>query len=172
MRPCPSRKPASSSMLSQPLVLTDLVCAESDPPFPIIFQGSTMDHRKHASIHSYSRTWMVYGDPFGDKNNTSDPHIVGKPDQYMWSTTTPMSTLLQPRPPSPSSSPSQSLAASSSQPLATSSSSQSLAASSSSQSYTASSSRPSHSRGLLRSNARASGKSTIPSFFSNTYPVQ
>jgi len=35
---------------------TNLVHTEADPPFPTIFEGSTMDYKKHASIHNYSRT--------------------------------------------------------------------------------------------------------------------
>jgi len=73
---------------------TDLVHIEVDPSFPTIFKDSTMDHKKHASIHNYSQTWLVYGDPFGNKENTLDHHVISKPDVYVASTMTPMSELL------------------------------------------------------------------------------
>ena len=78
---------------------TDLVHTEVDLPFPTIFEGSTMDHKKHASIHNYFQTWLVYGDPFGNKKNTLDHYIISKLDVYAASMTTPMSELLRPRPP-------------------------------------------------------------------------
>jgi len=61
---------------------TNLVYMEADPHFPTIFKGSTIDHKKHASIHNYSWAWLVYGDPFGDNKNTLDHHVIGKPDVY------------------------------------------------------------------------------------------
>jgi len=78
---------------------TDLVHMEVDPPFPTIFEGFTMDHKKHASIHNYFQTWLVYGNPFGDKENPLDHHVISKPDVYAASTMTPMSELLRPWPP-------------------------------------------------------------------------
>jgi len=38
------------------LTPTDLILEESNPPFPVIYQGSIMDHKKHASVHRYSQT--------------------------------------------------------------------------------------------------------------------
>ena len=160
---------------------TDLVHTEADLPFSTIFKGSTMDHKKHASIHNYFWTWLVYADPFGDKENTLDHHVISKLDVYVASTMTPMSELLWPWPPvrslsfqslTTTLSSSQSQAASSSRPSLSKGSQSLTTTSSSSQSQAALSSHPSLSKGLSRSKTRASGKSTILSFFPNTYPVQ
>ena len=97
----------------KPLAPSDIIFTDSDPPFPVIFQGPPMDHKKHASIHKYSRTWMVYGDPFADEHNDSDPHTTGEPSLWYASKTIPMSNLLRPWLP---------VRSSSSQPVATSSS--------------------------------------------------
>ena len=137
------------------LTPTDLVLKESNPSFPVIYQGSTMDHKKHASVHRYFQTWMVYGDPFGDKDNTLDPLIVGQHNSDSASRTVPMSDLLQPQPP---------VQSTSSQALA--SLSRSLLASSLSRSLLA----PSSSHFL--SHSKAAGKSTFLSFLPNTHPVQ
>jgi len=160
---------------------TDLIHMEVDPPFPTIFEGSTMDHKKHASIHNYSRTWLVYGDSFGDKENTLDCHVTGKPDVYGASTMTPMSELLRPW------SPVQSLLSqyltttlSTFQSQATSSLCPSLSKGSrsltttslSSQFQAASSSRHSLSKRSSRSKAWTCSKSIILLFFPNTYSVQ
>jgi len=151
---------------------TNLIHMEADPPFPTIFKGSTIDHKKHASIHNYSWTWLVYSDPFGNKENTLDHYIISKPDVYVASTMTPMSELLQPWP-SVQSLLSQSLttASSSCQSQAALSSYPSLSKGSQSLTTTSSSSQ-SQAASSLCSKAQASGKSTILSFFPNTYPVQ
>jgi len=142
---------------------TNLVHAEADPPFPTIFEGSTMDHKKHASIHNYFRTWLVYGNSFGNKENTLDCHVISKPDVYAASMTTPMSELLWPQPPVRSSSSRSLTTASSSRPSLSKGSWSLTTTSLSSQSQAALSS---------HSKAWASSKSTILSFFPNTYPGQ
>ena len=73
---------------------SDIVVMESDPPFPVVFEGSATDRQKIVSIHKYSQTWMVYGDPFVDEHNTSNPHTTGKPSMWYTSKTIPMSDLL------------------------------------------------------------------------------
>jgi hypothetical protein len=84
---------------SQYLTLTDYV-----PPFPVVYKGYTNKARKHAAIHAYSRTWMVYRDAFSqekpDVEEPTDPFVVSRgPAKY--SVTVPMSELLAKRlPPS------------------------------------------------------------------------
>jgi hypothetical protein len=81
---------------SRYLVQTD--CA---PPFPVVYRGATNSAKKHAAIHAYSRTWMVYRDAFSQEaqNNTDepvDPFTLSRgPAQY--SVTVPMSKLLKER---------------------------------------------------------------------------
>jgi hypothetical protein len=49
-----------------PLNPGDVLCVSKyDPPFPVIFCGHTTNPGKHLAIHSYSRTWLVFKDPFG-----------------------------------------------------------------------------------------------------------
>jgi hypothetical protein len=49
-----------------PLNPTDVLCvSQHDPPFPPIFRGFATDPHKHLAMHSYSRTWLVFKDPFG-----------------------------------------------------------------------------------------------------------
>ena len=128
--------------LVKPLRPSDIVFAESETPFPVIFQGSAMDHKKHASMHNYSRTWMIYGDPFANEHNDLDPHTTGESSKWYASRTIPISDLLQPRLP------------------VTSSSSQSLSASSL------------RSLSRRSKGSKASGKSMSLSFFPDTYLVK
>jgi hypothetical protein len=49
-----------------PLNPADLLCVSPhDPPYPPIFRGLATDPDRHAAIHAYSRTWLVFKDPFG-----------------------------------------------------------------------------------------------------------
>ena len=45
----------------------DILCvSEHDPPFPPIYRGYMTKYQRHAAIHAYSRTWLVFKDPFED----------------------------------------------------------------------------------------------------------
>jgi len=55
-----------------------LVVTESNPPFPVVYRGHTNVPQKYASMHAFSRTWMVCRDPFSqerqqDIENPLDP---------------------------------------------------------------------------------------------------
>ena len=46
----------------------DSLCiSQHDPPFPVIFRGYMNTSEKHDAIHYYSRTWLVFKDPFQDE---------------------------------------------------------------------------------------------------------
>jgi hypothetical protein len=44
-----------------------LCISRQDPPFPVIFRGYMNTPEKHDAIHCYSRTWLVFKDPFQDE---------------------------------------------------------------------------------------------------------
>ena len=49
----------------------DILCvSEHDPPFPSIYCGYMTSYQRHASILAYSRTWLVFKNPF--KNQSKD----------------------------------------------------------------------------------------------------
>jgi hypothetical protein len=49
-----------------PLDPADVLCvSEHYPPFRAIFYGSPTDPKRHGSIYSNSRKWLVFKDPFG-----------------------------------------------------------------------------------------------------------
>ena len=51
-----------------PLDPADSLCiSPHDPPFPTIFRGYMNSREKHDAIHSYSRKWLVFKDPFHDE---------------------------------------------------------------------------------------------------------
>jgi len=81
-----------------------LIVAESNPPFPIVYRGQTNTLQKYASMHAFSRTWMVYRDPFSqerpqDVENPPDPfYSHNRPARQ--SVTIPMSELMKERLPS------------------------------------------------------------------------
>lgn len=53
-----------------PLNPSDILCvSQHDPPIPPIFCGYATNPNRHAAIHSYSRTWLVFKDPFGGKSS-------------------------------------------------------------------------------------------------------
>ena len=55
-----------------PLIPADLVCvSEHDPPFPPIFHGTMTRYERHSAIHRYSRQWLAFKDPFGNKSTGS-----------------------------------------------------------------------------------------------------
>lgn len=78
-----------------------LVVTESNPPFPIVYKGHTNVPQKYASMHAFSRTWMVCRDPFSqerqqDVENPPDPfYSNNKPATQ--SVTVPMSELMRDR---------------------------------------------------------------------------
>ena len=47
--------------------VNSLCISHQDPPFPVIFRGYMNTPEKHDAIHGYSRTWLVYKDPFQDE---------------------------------------------------------------------------------------------------------
>ncbi|KAK2463505.1 hypothetical protein APHAL10511_004256, partial [Amanita phalloides] len=50
---------------------------DTEPLFPAVYKGSTDRYQKHAAIHTYSRTWMVYCDVFAAE--ASNPVNVEEP---------------------------------------------------------------------------------------------
>lgn len=84
----------------QPIVPDgQLVLCDCDPPFPSIFQGPTNTSAKHSAMHKYTRTWMVFNDPFGGDLGEDPFATGGKPPTH--SRTTPMAELMRERlPPS------------------------------------------------------------------------
>ena len=57
-----------------PLDPTASLCiSPHDPPFPVIFRGYMNVREKHDAIHSYSRKWLVFKDPFHDEPPSNDP---------------------------------------------------------------------------------------------------
>ena len=78
-----------------------LIREDCVPPFPIVYRGSTNIAKKHAAIHAYSRTWMVYRDAFSQEAQHNagepiDPFMLSRgPAQH--SVTVPMSKLLKER---------------------------------------------------------------------------
>jgi hypothetical protein len=48
-----------------PLDPANILCvSEHDPPFRAIFFGSSSDSKRHDTFYNYSRTWLVFKDPF------------------------------------------------------------------------------------------------------------
>jgi hypothetical protein len=46
----------------------DSLCfSHQDPPFPVIYRGFMNTPEKHDAIHSYSRIWLAFKDPFQDE---------------------------------------------------------------------------------------------------------
>src|SRR6266446_3874400 len=43
---------------------SSLCVSEHDPPFLPIFRGFATVHEKHGAIHTYSRQWLAFKDPF------------------------------------------------------------------------------------------------------------
>lgn len=81
-----------------------LVLADCSPPFPHIFDSYTNVPQKYASMHAFSRTWMVYRDPFSEDlpqnvENPVDPFYSHKKPATL-SATIPMSELMVKRLPS------------------------------------------------------------------------
>ena len=57
-----------------PLDPEDSLCkSPHDPPFPVIYRGFMNSGAKHDAIHSYSRKWLVFKDPFHDDPPLNDP---------------------------------------------------------------------------------------------------
>ncbi len=47
----------------------DILCvSEHDPPFSLIYCGLATKYQRHASILAYSRTWLVFKDPFENQS--------------------------------------------------------------------------------------------------------
>lgn len=56
-----------------PLDPFDSLCiSPHDPPFPVIFRGYMNTREKHDAIHSYSRKWLVFKDPFHGEPPSKD----------------------------------------------------------------------------------------------------
>ena len=81
-----------------------VILDDCTPPFPRIFDGYTNVPQKYASMHAFSRTWMVYRDAFSEERpqdieNPPDPfYLHNKPATL--SVTIPMSDLMTERLPS------------------------------------------------------------------------
>ena len=43
--------------------------SQNDPPFPVVYRGPATHPDRHAAIHIYSRTWLVFKDPFAESSN-------------------------------------------------------------------------------------------------------
>jgi hypothetical protein len=60
--------------VASPLDPEHSLCISShDPPFPVIFRGYVNSREKHEAIHSYSRKWLVFKDPFRGDSPSKDP---------------------------------------------------------------------------------------------------
>jgi hypothetical protein len=60
--------------VSSPLDPEDSVCTSPhDPPLPVIYRGYANSREKHEAVHSYSRKWLVFKDPFRDNPPSKDP---------------------------------------------------------------------------------------------------
>ena len=76
-----------------------LITTESNLPFPVVYKGHTNTPQKYASMHVFSRTWMIYQDPFSQEHpqnieNPPDPfYSHNRPARQ--STTIPMSELMK-----------------------------------------------------------------------------
>ncbi|KAF8801223.1 hypothetical protein BYT27DRAFT_7262257 [Phlegmacium glaucopus] len=56
-----------------PLNPADSLCiSQHKPPFPVIFCGFMNTCEKHDALHTYSRTWLVFKDPFQDDPASKD----------------------------------------------------------------------------------------------------
>ncbi|KAF8803443.1 hypothetical protein BYT27DRAFT_7260182 [Phlegmacium glaucopus] len=56
-----------------PLNPADSLCiSQHEPPFPVIFRGFMNTCEKHDTLHTYSRTWLVFKDPFQDDPASKD----------------------------------------------------------------------------------------------------
>ncbi|KAF8805279.1 hypothetical protein BYT27DRAFT_7258384 [Phlegmacium glaucopus] len=56
-----------------PLNPADSLCiSQHEPPFPVIFCGFMNTCEKHNALHTYSRTWLVFKDPFQDEPASKD----------------------------------------------------------------------------------------------------
>lgn len=84
----------------KPLVL---VLEDANPSFPLVYRGHSNTHYKHVAMHSYSRTWMVYHDPFSKEEIPTgvgevpvDP-FTSNPVPATTSVTVPMRDLYKPR---------------------------------------------------------------------------
>ena len=52
--------------LFEPQIPHDYVTINNaQPSFPAVYKGYTNVPKKHAAVHAYCRTWMVYRDAFG-----------------------------------------------------------------------------------------------------------
>jgi hypothetical protein len=101
----PTNPPPNILSVVNPLLHREIVDDDAEPPFPIIYSGSPNKNEKHAAMHRYSRTWMVYKDPFGERQSTSessgqglagDPFTSGR-GLATASIAIPMGELMQPR---------------------------------------------------------------------------
>jgi hypothetical protein len=55
-----------------PLNPADILCvSEHFPPFPAIYYGSANDPKKQNAIHTHSRYWLAFKDPFGGSKGQS-----------------------------------------------------------------------------------------------------
>ena len=45
-----------------------LIVSQNVPPFPVVYRGLATHPDKHSAIHMYSRTWLVFKDPFADSS--------------------------------------------------------------------------------------------------------
>jgi hypothetical protein len=68
LRPYQSWEAPITCNIVTPLNPADTLCvSEHDPPFPAVYRGYMTNYQRHAAIHGYSRTWLVFKDPFEDK---------------------------------------------------------------------------------------------------------
>jgi hypothetical protein len=57
--------------------VNSLCISQHDPPFPVIYRGYMNTFEKHDAIHCYSRTWLVFKDPFqGDPPSVHTSNAV------------------------------------------------------------------------------------------------
>ena len=56
---------------------SSLCVSEHDPPFSPIFRGFATTPEKHGAIHSYSRQWLAFKDPFQDEPSKGNLIYLG-----------------------------------------------------------------------------------------------
>jgi hypothetical protein len=76
----------------------NIVTSDWDPPFPVVYRGPASVCAKHLAMHNYTRTWMVYRDPFKDSEDdaSTDDRFLRPSTSYM-SRTIPMEILEAPK---------------------------------------------------------------------------
>jgi hypothetical protein len=55
-----------------PFEHANFLCVDkSDPPFPVIYDGPLDACERHNALHRFSRSWLVFKDPYADKRSSN-----------------------------------------------------------------------------------------------------